>query len=370
MFIRIVLLSALAGAALLVGFLKTHQSDATQSEVIVNAPLVSEIDAPKVDSASKSTNAQTPKQTLEAESLENDSGDAIQDEEWESINAAFEEVADQFEESIQYPTFSFPIATPEAVTKYIPNQGAEVGAEGEGYQFNLVTEQFLVSSAEPITGSVRASGISTKSVRITLMDSGQELAVIDVELVRGQVPFSFPPLGQSWQSDALLVVATIEHDKQELTVSSPIQKMDMSPSSSELHTASDSYVDGPWLRIPVSVSIKQEGYYRFEANLYSASTGQPLLHLLDEQEFSIGKSDFILSAHASALKKMRDEGDYLLKDLWLEQTPSPPDFENKPGIISTRSMRVTGFPFSEYSEEAYVDPEAQARLEFLQSISN
>ena len=179
-----------------------------------------------------------------------------------------------------------------------------------------------------------------------------------------------PALGTAWIDPQLLLVARVTNSTQECTVSTPIERFDASQATAELAALEPSYVQGAWLMIPVRVAITRTGYYRLEANLYAQQDQRPLLHLSAEEEYGPGTQTLFLRAHISALKAMGDEGDYTLSDILLEQMPSAPDFETLTGLTSINSTAVNGYPFADYRDEPYQDEDAQARLEFLQSVAN
>ncbi|MBU2862594.1 hypothetical protein KO489_01935 [Reinekea forsetii] len=287
-----------------------------------------------------------------------------------SLSEQYAQVATRFEQAIQYPSQSLPIFDPSAITKYRPNIAAPISFEKDNVVLSLQSDYLRYKTNQAITGKVSAQGINGAEISLSLIQQGQVIAIKTAQVSEQQQAFSFPPLGQSWQSDEIQLVATLKSGDQEWIVSTPIQRDESNQQSARLSSVETSHVRGAWLVIPIALDIHMEGFYRIEANLYSATDNRPLLHLTTEDELTKGSQTVQLAAHISALKAMNDEGDYLLQDLVLEQMPSPPNFEVSQGIVSLESISVNGHPFSSYKDEPYQDEEALARLEFLQSMSN
>lgn len=279
-------------------------------------------------------------------------------------------VADDFEQQVQFPEQSRPIADREAVKKYLPNRSTPIMRELPSGLFELTTDHLRYSPEQAITGIVSVPDtLADPQLSLTLVQDGAELDRLPISLSSGTRAFAFAPPGQSWQQEQIFVVATITGAGQEtVTLSTPILRDDRSESFAVSNTG-ESYVDGAWLMIPVDLSTEQAGFYRLEANLYSAVSGEPLIHLMSEAELNSGRSEILLRAHIQALQHKGEAGDYLLADLVLEKMPGPPDFEVTQGKVPLEPIPVQGYPFSDYNDEAYIDADALARLEFLRSLS-
>lgn len=287
----------------------------------------------------------------------------------EPLTEQYEDVARQFAEAIQYPSESLPIFDPASVQKYIPNQSAPIRFEENDVLLTLRSDNLRFSPTQTITGSVSVKGKNDAELSLHLIQSGQIIANIIATPHEQEQSFQFPPLGQRWQDDELQLVATLKSSENEWIVSTPILREVIDEDSAQLTDLEPSKIDGAWLIIPVNLQIESVGFYRIEANLYSANDSRPLLHLTTEGELSRGSEQLLLKAHIRALKAMQGEGDYVLKNIVLEQMPSPPDFETKQGFVTLPSISIQGYPFNQYTDEPFQDAEALARLKFLQSLS-
>lgn len=284
------------------------------------------------------------------------------------VGDAFAEASQQFAMATQYPEFSQPIWDAEALQKYLPNQAAPMAYESGGVRLQLQADKFRFSNHEAITGKVNLSGVADVGrVELRLLANGQVLASQQLALKAGERSFQFSGLAESL---SLFVVAEVIPSSPAIMVSVPVEVFATNSAQAGLSmSTTTSQVDGPWLRIPITVSIAAPGFYRLEGNLYSVTTGEPLVHLSSEEELMAGQQVLTLSAHIQALKVKGDEGDYRLQDIVLEQMPGPPNFEVMPGLVKVPAIDVPGHPFTRYKDEPYSDPEVAARLEFLQSMS-
>ena len=280
-------------------------------------------------------------------------------------------VVDDFESQIRYPEQSRPITDARSLEKYLPNQASPIHRELAQGSFELTTDRLRFSPTEAITGTLTIpDGLVAPRVSLRLMQNGQELARQPSIEEPGYTAFSFSALSQSWQDHGqLFVVATLTAGGQDdVTLSTPVLP-DLRNDEFRMTSARPSFVEGAWLVIPVDLHIKYPGFYRLEGNLYSATTGEALLHLMNERELSSGTDVLPLMAHIRALQQMGDPGDYLLDDLVLERMPAPPDFNVHQGVVPEGPIEVQGYPFRSYLDEDYVDADALARLEFLRSLS-
>ncbi|EAR11219.1 hypothetical protein [Reinekea blandensis] len=356
MFIRLLAVCTAGVVFAILIWLRSQQPETAMPNQAAHAVQTPPIDFVPVADQNTATRAEEP---LSNADFDNDGPPELQ---W---------VVDDFESQIQYPEQSRPIADSDSLKKYLPNQSSPIHREVSQGTFELTTDRLRFSPTEPITGTLTVpDGLVAARVSLRLMQNGQELARHPNLEGSGYTPFLFPALTQSWQDQGqLFVVATLTASgEDDVTLSTPVLP-DLRNDNFRMTTARASFVEGAWLVIPIDVHIKDPGFYRLEGNLYSANTGEPLLHLMNEQELSSGKGVLPLMAHIRALERMGDPGDYLLDDLVLERMPAPPDFSVHQGLVPEGSIEVQGYPFPSYLDEDYVDADALARLEFLRSLS-
>lgn len=354
MFIRFFAVLTAGLAIGLLFWLKSIQSD-------MNPP-IAEVSAP-LESTAQIQVSEPVQQRL------SDGNSQSSEVEAEFEAAQLDWVADDFALQTQFPEQSRPITDASSLKKYLPNQASPISRKTPVGEIELKTYKYRYRADERITGDVRVSGTLDTQLSVTLVQNGVELAAATVSTANDAYQFHFPALNDRWSAEQILVVAKVSSPGLEAkTLSTPVAKQ-QTQTSIQFGEVEGSYVEGPWLMIPVAVRVKNSGFYRMEANLYSEDTGEPLIHLLNEVELNAGDQTLYLQAHIRALQAKQDEGDYLLSDIVLEQMPSPPDFTTLRTLVPVQPVSVRGYSFSDYVDEDYVDPDSVARLEFLNALS-
>jgi len=287
------------------------------------------------------------------------------------IKSQVGEIADHFEQMIQFPASSIPIFSHDAISKYVPNQASEISYEEGGDKISMVTDQYRYAKNQNVfVDVITTAEDSNIEVNVSLLHAGN--AVAQTELITqkdGLWRYELTPQVSYDNNGDLLVVASLTTNVNTLTVSAAIVIESQTETIATVTSMDKSYVDAEWLAIPFTASVHQPGFYRLEANLYSKKTNKPLLHLFSESELKAGAGSFELRAHWAALKVMGEFGDYIVKDFWFTKMPSPPDFETKRAEVQFSQMTVTGYPLNSYEQIEHHDSEAEARLTFLESIS-
>ena len=288
----------------------------------------------------------------------------------DSIEQGLGQIADRFAADVKYPDTSYPIFDPSTLPKYQSNLGAPVVAQNGEQVIKLTTDGFSYSPEMNVNVDVQLQNIRGGELVLQVTQTSTVIFETVHQIDHEQFLLSVPPLGPHWAGDTVLISVSVNTNGHPLVASTPIKINDLTDSPISLLRFDASFIDGPWLRIPAKVEVKENGFYRLEANLYSDETGLPLVHLSTENELLTGQREVILRAHITALRAMSDPGDYLLKDFYLERMPSDPDYETKTGSLAIKQQRVDGFAFDQYSAEGFQDEEVQARLDFLTTPKN
>lgn len=286
------------------------------------------------------------------------------------------EVADQYAAAIKYPTFSEPITDATALQKYLPNQSYTNAMpldpqDPHSPRMVLLTDKHRYFSGENIVASVRLDGADADA-RITvngrLISEGRVLLQVPgVASADGDTFGLVYSLGaaSAVSGGEMRVVAQIDLDGKTYELGTQIEYV---KSMASITAVGSAQLQGEYLSIPVQVSTSNPGYHEVAANLYSASSGQPLIHLDTQEELQTVNGILTLRAHIRALKVKGDAGPYLLKDLLITRMPSAPDFVSTYGHSLQPAYPVNGFPLGSYNDEPYIDNEAQERLEFLRGL--
>ena len=131
----------------------------------------------------------------------------------------------------------------------------------------------------------------------------------------------------------------------------------------------NSQQDGADLVIPAQFSVVDPGYYRVEANLMTGD-GEPVSHLDATFTLSRGAGIGLMKVHSAVLRAKGAAGPYRLSGIDVKRMPSKPGDATRYGSSRMPTYPVSGFPLDSYSNEPYVDPLVQQRVEFLRRLSS
>jgi hypothetical protein len=368
-----------------VAYMRVHKDIGLQqpaASVPVQAPRNSISEKAEIPSSSTEeellSDSKQEQQTQHADPI----GDTRQESPYlnSELKARLAQVADAYAETLKYPAFSKPIPNREALQKYLSNRSFEVERrldyEGKmSPRVHLRTDKHHYFSGDDIKVMVSLSDLpdnSQVSLQARLIGGGQTLATVNASTVNqrpASYQLSFTDLDSLTDSELTeyRVVASINIDGKEHEVGVPVSYVNSIATVTNVGMAQ---VSGSYLYIPVNVTTNKPGYHELGANLYSAQSGKPLVHLSAKQELRSAQDLMQLTAHIVALKVRGDSGPYLLKDITLSRMPSAPGFTTEYGKSSKDSYRVNGYGFEEYDNVPYVDEEASQRLEFLRQVED
>lgn len=135
-----------------------------------------------------------------------------------------------------------------------------------------------------------------------------------------------------------------------------------------LTDVSDSYIDNTDLVIPLNFKVNEPGRYITRANLFSKKKNTPIAHVFAKENLDSGNTQIKLSVHSSLLRDMNDAGPYELRNFDIKRLPSKPGDKTGYGYSQIEKANVNGFSLDRYSNEPYVNLQAQQRLEFLEKF--
>ena len=138
----------------------------------------------------------------------------------------------------------------------------------------------------------------------------------------------------------------------------------------ELTDVSNSYIDNTDLIIPLNFKVNEPGRYITRTNLFSKKTNMPIAHVFVKENLDSGNTQMKLSVHSSLLRDMNDAGPYELRNFDIKRLPSKPGDKTGYGYSQIEKANIKGFALDRYSNEPYVNLQAQQRLEFLEQLSN
>jgi hypothetical protein len=298
----------------------------------------------------------------------------------QEVKARLAQVADSYAEQIKYPSFSMPINNQESLQKYLPNRSfaaeRRLNIEDENSpSIHLQTDKRRYFSGEDIHVTVSVTGLTGDPwVKVQTRLVGGELTLVKPDArASGQETstyhVSFTGIDELTDSaiEEYRVIAMVTIDGQVYELGTPVSYV---AKVAKVTDVGMSQVRGEYLYIPVNVTTNKPGYHKLSANLYSAQSGKPLVHLSAQQELRSKQGQMQLKAHKASLEEGGDSGPYRLKDISFTRMPSSPNFTTEYGSASEDSYAINGYAFDEYDDVPYVDEEAQQRHEFLQQVGN
>ena len=288
------------------------------------------------------------------------------------------QISKSYSEDIKYPENSKPIRNSHELDKYTPNKSTPSNRstnikDPNSPVISLVSSKHQYFLDEDINASANVSNLEQNtSIKVSarLISNGQSIAQANVSQhheIQGQYDIEFPSFlsSQITASSSLRIVANFIIDQQSYEIGTPIRYENV---IAEIERVGQAFVNQAYLHIPVFINTKNTGYHLVSANLYNAENNQALVHLSEQKNLTY-QNDFIeLKAHISALTLMEHTGPYELRDIRLTRMPSKPDYTTEYGEVSQTAFSVNGFPFSDYLNEDYSNPDSQERLDFLNQL--
>jgi hypothetical protein len=307
---------------------------------------------------------------------------AVNQDSWISEGARLQmvDVSQAYEENIRYPKYSKPLhkndwnlLNPRA---FVPSKMAL--DFNQGLSAAIVLSEYIVSRDDDLTVKVQVSGEALSSVTpevisVYLSDKGKHtktLALTSVVSSEGMLTYTGimdKTLFSDIENSEVMIIAELDFNNDEQAKVSAVFKL--MGTEATLTSISDSFVEGAHLIIPTSFDVSTPGYYRIEANLFDKASQTPISHLNSAFLLTKRENTGLLKIHASTLRSKGFVGPYILTDFNITRRPAKPGDKTGYGRSEEDSFAVQGFDFSLYSQEEYVDPKNQQRLEFLQKMA-
>jgi len=307
---------------------------------------------------------------------------AVNQDSWVSdgVRLQMVDVSQTYQENIRYPKYSKPLhkndwnlLNPRA---FVPTSMSL--DFNEDLSAAIVLSEYIVSRDENLSVSVQVSGealnnVTPEFVSVYLSDKGKQTKALELSSVvssEGMLTYSGSldkALFSDIENSEVILIAELEFNNDEQAKVSAVFKL--MGTDATLTSISDSFVEGAHLMIPTSFDVSNPGYYRVEANLFDKKSQEPISHLNSAFLLTKRENTGLLKIHASTLRSKGFEGPYILTDFNITRRPAKPGDKTGYGRSEEESFTVEGFDFSLYSQEDYVDPKNQQRLEFLQKMA-
>lgn len=295
---------------------------------------------------------------------------------------------DFYENQSRYPVYSIPITDPDSVEIPEPFEETEVDSpllDDEGNELSLrmkaAVDKFEYVLGEPVNLRVTISGLTdnqtVRGVGSLKKIGANALSPTPVELTQsgskaGELSaiFETSSLNAAIISGDLIASVSINIDGELFFTNVPL-RINKSVSA-RLENLGVVNVEGAFLTIPLQFAVAQTGYFYVQAYLFEQATNRPLLSIQTEGEMQAGNSSLDLRAHFHALKDAGAQGPYSLKihRAFRSAEPGRNEISDIPVAINSPSFYVPSFSFKDYTDEAYVDPETQRRIQALRELTS
>jgi len=319
------------------------------------------------------TNIFLPGPNLPAENLNHSAPDPWV---YEAVKMQMVDVSNAYKENIRYPTYSKPLHENDwaqlnprpFIAKEIP-----MGFD-ESISASIVLDHYIVNLGEDLPVSVKVTGDAKVSEILVFLqnDTDKKNAISLSKTTSDKTSVVYSGIIPSstladYQESEILILSDISFLNSETAKVSAVFKL--VGTDATLLKLGASYVEEANLVIPAEFDVLVSGYYRVEANLFDQTTGQPISHLNSAFLLTRRENSGLIKVHSSTLRSKGSQGPYLMTDFNITRGPAKPSDKTGYGVSKEDSYEVKGFDLSFYNEEAYVDPQNQRRLEFLQKMA-
>lgn len=339
------------GLAVGAGYLLSASPVAHQAVASVRASLFSP--AP-VSQAAPPVHTVAPAQPAPAEPSDN------------PVRFMFAQVAQQYEQSSRYPSYSIPLTAQQA-DAYAGNHydavtlplsgGGQFAVNLEKYRFTRGESILVVASVQgPMVVGQQVSarleavgaGSDTASAKLEPTPDGFFEGALDSELTPGEY--------------RLVVEATI--DGQSIR---HVSTLTIEPFLGEFESVGTTHIQNNDLIIPVEFKAEDAGYYAFSANLYVS--GQPVAHLTRERQMDASRSTIDFKVHGSVLAGRASHATMQLKGLQIRRLPARPGDRTDYGFGPDDGFEFDATDLDSLKDTPARDPESEQRAALLKKLA-
>lgn len=286
------------------------------------------------------------------------------------------DIARAYAENARYPSYATPLSgndwaqlNPRA---FVP-RSAPLKAP-PGVSAAIVLDRYIVDRDRelPLRVVLSTSGSTgipdVNAVRVLLRRQGQSSAPVTLANVATSAFSGVLPVSalRAVSAGEIVVVAEIDFTGGERAVVMAMAKS--YDNAARLLGLGDARIEGANLVIPARFDVATAGFYRVQANLFTANGNVPVSHLNAEFPLAAGPVTAEMKVHAVTLRAAGEAGPYVLRDIDITRLPDQPGQPTGYGSAAADMFAVRGFPLASYTNEPWEDPEARQRTEFLRKL--
>ena len=297
------------------------------------------------------------------------------------LTAQVQNIADRYADTARFPIGSQPIRNIADARPAEPFEETEVETPFETESGDIIgvsaaVDKFQYFSNETINVRLELSGLSegvfVKATATIASQQGNTSLVTDLEAIDSSQSVLLGALNTSLTSSQffskeMFVKVFVEVDGEPFLTTVAFS---YDTASAQLVGLGLVQPNGATLDIPFEYTVFQSGYYFVSALLQDQQTGQPLIALQTEGRMTQGNGQVIAQAHIQALKEAGSEGPYVLTNIKAYRGAERGEQFDVPASNVKSQFEIAAQPFSSYEDQAFEDPLAQERVEFLKELGN
>ena len=282
----------------------------------------------------------------------------------EPVTESFKLLASAYAAELELPPYSRPLSTDDEhllnPNRYIPQS---VPLEG-GASASIVLPKYRFSYPEDVPVTLEINGLQVFDVSVQLVNesNAQRSEAVDM---RG-TPERYTGIleaEEDWNGSFEVQVSFSVNGRTQLLKTG----IEYYNPVATIVGIDDSLGVAADMQIPVKLQVKQAGYYRLRANLFTEQR-QPLALLTATEKLASGKQKIILRAYKAALRNYG--GPYILGSFVLEKRPAIPGELTRYGDSEQAEYRLAPFSLNQLSDEPWQPDEQELqRLQFLQQMA-
>ena len=280
----------------------------------------------------------------------------------EDIAKAASAVAQQYQQSLEFPPYSQPLTVYDE-DRLKPNQffpvSSPVGEQGGELTLSLSQYRYVYPQAIKLT--ISAQNLDKAQVTLSDTDTKQPLKTHSGVARDNELAITFKGEEDYPRNLQLLVEADIAGKM--VPVVAQIQYM---PPSATLTSFDNAYPLNDNMIVPANLTVIKSGLYRLRANLYSGTS--PLAHLVAKARLNEGSEQIDFKAHWSVLP--RQTNDLRLRDFVIERMSPSPGERNSFGQSEISEFTIEDFAYDSLQQLPYqANKQEMQSLEFLQGLA-
>ena len=282
----------------------------------------------------------------------------------EPVTESFKLLASAYAAELELPAYSRPLSADDEhllnPNRYIPQS---VPLQG-GASATIVLPKYRFSYPENVPVTLEITGLQVFDVSVQLIYEASGDSAANTDMRGTPQRYSATIEAEDDWNGAFEVQVSFTANGQTQLLKTGIEYHNPVATIVDID---DSFGVGSDMQIPVKLEVKQAGFYRLRANLYTAQR-QPLALLTATEQLGSGEQQITLRAYKAVLRN--SSGPYILSSFVLEKRPAVPGELTQYGDSEKAEYQLEPFALSQLSDEPWQpDEQEQQRLQFLQQMA-